>query len=60
MIGSDNNGQFSSCSPLPKILNDYPHKAVIDSKNILMSKYFTIYCFVSFEKKKLLFFLYLL
>ncbi|CAI6371015.1 unnamed protein product [Macrosiphum euphorbiae] len=30
MIGSDNNEHFSSCSPLPKLLNDYPHEAIID------------------------------
>jgi len=42
MTGSDNEN-FSGCSPLPKILNDYPHEIVIDGKNILMSKYFTIY-----------------
>jgi len=60
MIGSNNNEHFSSCSPLPKILNDNPHEAVIDGKYILMSKYFPIYYFVRFEKKILLFLLYLL
>jgi len=52
MIGSDNNEHFSGCTPLPNILNNYPHEAVIDGNNILISKYFTIlYCFVSFGKK---------
>ncbi|KAF0715974.1 DUF4806 domain-containing protein, partial [Aphis craccivora] len=38
MTGSDNEN-FSGCSPLPKILNDYPHEVVIDdSENKLKYK----------------------
>lgn len=60
MIGSDNNEHFSSYFPLRKILNDYPHEVIINGKNILMSKYFIIYCLVNFEKKTIILDIYLL